>query len=235
MRATLVATVFTLGLCASAVSAASSLAEAAPKGVDLSGSWVIDTALSDDPNIALATLRRAIEAQKPPARSRFGRMRRDSSGDLTDAVDREANASTERLLRQMSLDDLNERRAAQMAMFTDMLRNPSRIDIRQTSDGVTLVAGYDHLECVPGERVSVTDSSGTGRRECGWAGAALLVQLKQQRGAVLEQRYELDPAGAQLIFTTRYNADKLPPIALRRTYRRAVAQAALPAVGSSTP
>ena len=194
---------------------AAGLAEEAPKGVDLSGTWLIDASASDDPRVALASVKRSLEAQKPRARGRYARQSAGRGGEGGPE-----DESGERLFRELAQDAERQQRAQQLEQLAEILRNPPHLEIQQRAEAVHFVADYDRLECVPGELVSVTDTSGTGRRTCGWSGAALLVQLKQKIGMLVERRYELTTAGSELLYTTTLSGDKLTPVKLRRLYRR---------------
>lgn len=201
-----------VGLCGAATGRAAPLAEQAPKGLSLSGSWRIDAARSDDPQVAVSRLRQSLDARKPPRERFSGAQHRPGDGPEDD--------SGERLFYELAVDAQREQRTRQLEQFAEILRNPPRIDVQQGPDSINFVADYDRLECVPGETVAVTDSSGTGKRNCGWIGSALVVQLKGQRGSLLERRYELGAGGTELIYTTSLNAEKLPAVKLRRVYRR---------------
>lgn len=215
-----------LGLFGCAGALASALSDETPKGVNLSGSWRLDVQRSDDAQAALANLRKVLDAQKPlRGGSARGPRRADGNAAEEDRGDR--------LFRDLAMDAQREQRTRQMERYTELLRNPPRIDIEQGEDSINIVAGYDRLECVPGEVVSVTDSAGTGRRNCGWNGQALLIVQKGQRGSVQERRYEFGAGGAELIYTTTLNAEKLPEIKLRRIYHRDGFSVAAPPTGAA--
>lgn len=203
------------------------LSEQAPRGVNLTGVWRLDAARSADPQVALATVKRQIEAQKlPRQRSPSRGLRRDEDGDGP------GERGGERLYRDIAIEAQTQQRAQQLEELADILHNPESIEIQQSPEAISLIAPYDHLDCEPGQSVAVTDSSGTGRRRCGWQGAALLVQLKRQGGSVVERRYELDATGQELLYTTTLSGDNRPVLQLRRVYRRDSVSAGVPAAVS---
>jgi hypothetical protein len=221
-----------LGCALSVTAFPAALADDPPRDVNLGGSWTLDAALSDNPKTVLDSLRVSLEAQKLPRRlgARTPSRRRDED-ELT------GDDHGAKLLRDLEIESRTAQRAKQMEQFSDILRNPASLQIEQRLQLINLVADYDHLECQPGERVSVMDTAGAGQRVCGWQGPALVVLLKRQRGgSSVERRYELDAARQTLIYTTTLTPqtqdEKLPVVKLRRVYRRGALSADPPAGAS---
>lgn len=205
------------------------LADNPPRDVNLGGNWTLDAAQSDNPKTALDILRVSLEAQRLPRR--LGARTPSHQRDEDELTGEDHGA---KLLREIEIESRSAQRAKQMEQFADILRNPPSLQIEQQPQLINLVADYDHLECQPGERVSVMDTTGAGLRICGWLGPALVVLLKRKRGgSSVERRYELDAARQTLIYTTTLTPqtleEKLPVVKLRRVYRRAALSAELPA------
>ncbi|HEX7418116.1 MAG TPA: hypothetical protein VF315_08690 [Steroidobacteraceae bacterium] len=209
------------------------------RAVNLSGSWQLDVAKSDDAEAVRAKLRAAMAKLRDNS---GGYARRSAGGGFPGhrgggggypgqggaqppdgaTGDQQAADAAERPTREDNEADAehnNEQNARAHSVFADALRNPAQLQIEQRAAEFRITAGEDDTSCEPGETVAVVDRIGTAQRSCGWQGQTFVVQLvRQNSGGKLEERFDLSADGHTLTYTTILNAKQIPEQKLRRVY-----------------
>jgi hypothetical protein len=158
-------------LLASSLAAARGFAVVPPKGVDLNGTWTLNTALSDDPRKILEAERAKLWGRRgppplPPGAS-GDRMRRDSRDEIE-------------MPAQVTISHSADR-------FVISSPAPSN-EIRKA-------------EYRAGSRSVVSVQNGVADREVGWKGKTFIISTRAVEGIRREDRYSLDKDGRLLVVT----------------------------------
>jgi hypothetical protein len=170
-------TLFAVLLTAVLTACGGRLAEAPARAVDFSGHWVINDALSDNPD-------KLVEQQGDRMRA-HDRRRRDQRA-LDDYDD------------HMLFDPIGPTRR----MSAAFLLNARKLDLRQSSGALTVSNGDSSTEYVFGQKSVVSLLNGAADREVGWKDNRLVVQTRSPDGPGVQQTYQLSPNRQQLLITT---------------------------------
>jgi hypothetical protein len=216
------------GLAAGAVLLAAQLAgcatdfkAAAPAGVSLAGTWKLDHALSDDPQViinkmraeALKQIRRAMEAQPPPTvrggAGGAGSVQSEPQGPFSPDQVGPPGAG-------VRADPL--RRSPMMHLLARALERGDFLTVRQSADELVLDYGTSVRSFTPGGHSVVSAENGVADRTSGWDGRKYVIRDKAQMGPTVVESYELSPDDQHLLETLHIGAYELPAIELKRVY-----------------
>jgi hypothetical protein len=198
--------------------------------VDLSGSWTLDRAASDDPKPLFEKLRPKPVKHRwdmppdegldddsgPPegggqqgggGQRGGGRSRRGGSQDQPQAVYRTNNdAYTHSTVTRM--------------LQADLARAES-LTIRQEPERFTLDYGSAVRNFTPGAVSVVSASWGVADQSSGWKGRQFVIHVKPQTGVASVESFSLTDDGKHLVEELRLGGGDFPAVKLKRVYDRA--------------
>jgi hypothetical protein len=180
------------------------LAESPPKGIDLSGNWQLNAALSDDVEKIMAERRTYLQ-------QRFDRERHTHR----------RNTSPDDDLYNPPLFILDKD-------FAQPFKEPAHIAISQSGSHflikTTATNGDVNADQYEAGTRSVTSfGAGFADRDTGWRDKAFVISLRAAgQDARKEERYSLGPNG-RLVIVTAFSGGDLPKVEIKSVYDRAAA------------
>ena len=202
-----------LGACV--WSGCASVGDQAPHGVNLSGEWQLNPALSEDPVAMLRAQRReerhgGWNGRRPPGGGGLerSRMPRDDDSDVPRDSDPPERGG-------------RFRDSARNGPFRDFLERPTALSIKQASGELDLVADGVHTEYEYGEKVSASVASGVADRVAGWNGGSFEVNWHLPEGLRASRSYSLQQQGKQLVVVTDASGGGERHLKFRTVYERA--------------
>jgi hypothetical protein len=205
---------------ATALSAcATSMAPEAPAGVDLSGSYKLDEAASDDPQKLLDKMRaealRILQrrASAPPQLQRPGRPGQAGGAAPDTGVEEEAASPP----GAPHTDPLRYSPMAHIIMATEA--RGDFLSVRQEPDEFVLDYGTSRRTFTPGGHSVVSAEGGVGDQSSGWQGHAYVIRVKDQSGPDVTEEYSRLPDGHGLMMKLHIGSGELPAVDLKRVYR----------------
>ncbi len=214
------------GLAAGAALLAAQLAGCAtgfkadvPAGVSLAGTWKLDHALSDDPQViinkmraeALKQIRHAMEAPPPP-------MPRGGTGSVQQSEPEGPFSPDQAGPPGAALRADPLRRSPMMHLLARAIERGDFLTVRQSADELVLDYGTSVRSFTPGGHSVVSAENGVADRTSGWDGRKYVIRDKAQMGPTVVESYELSPDGQHLLETLHIGAYELPAIELKRVY-----------------
>jgi hypothetical protein len=197
------------------------------KTVDMSGSWILDRAASDDPKPLLDKLRpKPVKrgwgaspddlldddvgppegGQQGGGQGGGGRGRRGGGQGQPPIVYRNNNeAYTHTTVIRMLQADL-----ARAGFLT----------IKQSADRFALDYGSAVRSFTPGSVSVVSAAWGVADQSSGWKGKDFVIQVKPQTGVASYERYSLSEDGQRLTEELRLGGGDFPSVKLKRVYGR---------------
>lgn len=219
------------GLAASAALLAAQLAGCAtgfkadaPAGVSLAGTWRLDHAKSDDPQVVINTMR--TEALKQMQKLGLAQERALAQIDTARGA---GGAGPVQSGEQVFSPDQSSpradplRRSPMMHVLAEAIERGDFLTVRQSSDELVLDYGSSVRSFTPGGRSVVSAENGVADRTSGWKGHQYVIRDKAQMGPSVVETYELSPDGQHLVETLHIGPYELPAIELKRVYDRAEA------------
>jgi hypothetical protein len=219
------------GLAASAALLAAQLAGCAtgfkadaPAGVSLAGTWRLDHAKSDDPQVVINTMR--TEALKQMQKLGLAQERALAQIDTARGA---GGAGPVQSGEQVFSPDQSSpradplRRSPMMHVLAEAIERGDFLTVRQSSDELVLDYGSSVRSFTPGGRSVVSAENGVADRTSGWKGHQYVIRDKAQMGPSVVETYELSPDGRHLVETLRIGPYELPAIELKRVYDHAEA------------
>jgi hypothetical protein len=193
-------------LAASSLVAARGLAAAAPKGVDLNGTWTLNVALSDDP-------KKILEAERAKMRGR-----REPLTMLTVVDDPEAG------MRRGDASRPPPRQRKPRPDPSGEIEMPGQITIAHGTDRFAISSPEPSgqvrkAEYRAGAKSVVSVATGVADRQSGWKGKSFVISTRAVEGVSREDRYSLDKAGRLLVVTETRGQD-VPKREVNRVYDR---------------
>jgi hypothetical protein len=213
-------------LCAAALlpgCAGPQVAEQAPAGVNLAGTWKLDHGASDDPQKTLEHMR--AEALKiighppqpvltvPPHGGRQGKP----SQTPAESPETGADVFTQPAAPGPHFDPLQHSPMAHIIM--DTVARGDFLTVRQSPDEFVLDYGGSRRRYTPGQHSVVSAEGGVGDQTSGWKGRDYVIVVQPQLGPKVTESYGLSPDGKQLIETLHIGSAELPAVTLTRVYR----------------
>lgn len=202
-----------LGVLASlgAAGCATRLAAQAPKDVDLSGHWVLNESLSDDPGKLLEKRRERMPGdgthQGPPgggAGPAGGRGPMGGGGPMGGNGPKRGG---------MPGGGMPGGSMPAMARLPDA---PREMNIRQSAEAMDIETEGSSTRYIFGQKSVVSVPDGVADRTVGWKGKAFVLETKAPEGPHSTRRYALDPGG-RLIVTTEVSG-RGPSLKMKEVY-----------------
>jgi hypothetical protein len=209
-----------LGAILGACGGAGRLADNTPAGVDLSGTWRLNRALSDDPEKLYEKFRqqRAIRngEQAPPAANR-GARRGNSPYPADDPTSPAALAAeTQAAANRSHLNPYD------MGVFGTIPRG-DLVTIRQSADEFYISDGLADRGFTPGAQSVVSVPEGVADQHSGWKSKQYVIDVKAQAGPETVESYRLSADGKQLLAEIHSTGGNMPSMKIKRVYERASA------------
>jgi hypothetical protein len=200
------------------------------QAVDLSGSWVLDRAASDDPQKVLDKLRPKVDSSHPgdaspddgvgptgddtgqsggqppngsPRGGRRGRSQRSEGDAPAPTVYRGSDAITHNPVIRMLMSDL---------------ARGEHLTVRQAPDEFSLDYGITVRTFTPGGKSVIGADWGVADQVSGWKGKEYVIETKPQSGVAAVEKYGLSPDGRHLIEQLRLGGSGYPVAELKRVY-----------------
>ena len=195
------------------------------KSVDMSGSWVLNRAASDDPKPLLDKLR-----PKPVNNRGWGAPPDDGTGDETGPPDgggqqggggrsrRGGGQQQPQMVYRNNNDAFTHGNVIRM-LQADLAR-AGAITIRQSPDRFSIDYGSGVRSFTPGSVSVVSASWGVADQSSGWKGRDFVIQVKPQTGVASYERYSLSEDGRQLTEELQLGGGEFPSVKLKRVYDR---------------
>ena len=197
--------------------------------VDLSGSWTLDRAASDDPKPLIEKLR------PKPVKNRWDMPPDDGSGDDSgppeDGGQRGGGQQGGRSRRgggsqgqpQAAYRNNNDAytHSTVMRMLQADLARADSLTIRQDTDRFTLDYGSAVRNFTPGAVSVVSAAWGVADQSSGWKGKEFIIQVRPQMGVASVESFSLTDDGKHLVEELRLGGGEFPAVKLKRVYDRA--------------
>jgi hypothetical protein len=217
--------VFLLSTCA--VPAAAALDAVPPRPVDLSGSWKLNAALSDDAEHMLEELQRRQREQYMKWRRAQERAYPSNAPppiDVEGTTQRGPSPS-----RRASIKRHQE-------MLQQMLAISDTLVIHQEGSTLDILSAVDSRRVVAGERTQVSLPGGElADSKVGWDGQWFVIDRSARQGPHVLERYRLVPKTGQLEYEMKWSGDsEIAGMKVRRVFDR-VTVAPLPADPAAGP
>jgi hypothetical protein len=203
---------FLLSSCAASATAA---LEAVPaRGVDLSGSWKLNAALSDDAEHMLEKRQREEWERYIQWRRRQEKASYPPGAPPID-IDAPGPAREPSAARRASMKRHQEN-------LYKMLAISDTLTIRQESSTIDIVSAVDSRRVVAGSRTQVSLPEGElADSSVGWDGQWLVIDRRVRGGPRVLEKYRLAPKTGQLEYEMKWSGDSgLDGMKIRRVFDR---------------
>jgi hypothetical protein len=199
------------------------------KQVDLSGSWVLDHAASEDPKPLLDKLRPKPVSRRwnqPPADDGTG----DDSGPPEGGGQQGGGGGGQRGGRsrrgggqgqpQMAYQNNNDAytHTTVIKMLQADLARAEHLTIHQSAERFSLDYGGTARNFTPGAISVVSAAWGVADQSSGWKGKDFIIQVKPQQGVASYEKFSLADDGKRLIQELRLGGGEFPSVKLKRVY-----------------
>jgi hypothetical protein len=188
--------------------------DAAPRrGSDLTGSWVLNSALSDDPEAML-------ERRLAEERQRFERWRREQEAarpaNVPPPID--ADAPPEGPIRSRGKQRPWQRQREEN--FRRMLAVSNTLDIRQQGSDMEIVSAVETRRLQAGSHSQVSMPEGQlADAEVGWDGDWFVIERRVRSGPRAVEKFRLVPKTGQLEYMMTWSGDtELAGMKIRRIF-----------------
>jgi len=198
--------------------------------VDLSGSWTLDRAASDDPKPVIEKLR------PMPVKHRWDMPPDDGSGDDIGPPDgggqqgggqrgggrsrRGGGSQGQPQVVYRNNNDAYTHSTVLKMLQADLARAQS-LTIRQAPDQFTLDYGSAVRRFTPGAVSVVSAAWGVADQSSGWKGREYIIHVKPQAGVACIESFSLADDGKHLVEELRLGGGEFPGLKLKRVYSRA--------------
>jgi hypothetical protein len=189
--------------------------------IDLSGSWTVDHAASDDPHPILEKLR------PKQLNDRFEMPPDDGSGTDDGQTGpqqgsrrgggQQRRGSQQQMPTVRNNNDAFTHGSVIKALRADLARAES-VTIRQSPDRFSLDYGVMVRSFTPGTVSVVGADWGVADQSSGWKGKDFVIQVKPQTGVADIEKYTLSDDGKHLIEQLRLGGGEFPVVQLKRVY-----------------
>ena len=197
-----------------AVASAAALDAASPRGVDLSGSWKLNAALSDDAEHMLDEHQRL-------ERERYMKWRRDQERAYPPGAPPPLDVDAPPTPREPS----SARRASikrRQENLYKMLAISDTLVIRQDGSTFDILSAVDSRRVVAGSHTQVSLPEGElADSKVGWDGQWFVIDRNVRRGPRVVERYRLAPKTGQLEYEMKWSGDsEIAGMKVRRVFDR---------------
>jgi hypothetical protein len=197
--------------------------------VDLSGSWTLDRAASDDPKPLIEKLR------PKPVKQRWDMPPDDGLEDDTGPPEgggqqgggqrdggrprRGGSQGQPQMVYRNNNDAYTH--STVMRMLTADLARADSLTIRQDPERFTLDYGSAVRNFTPGAISVVSATWGVADQSSGWKGREFVINVRPQSGVASVESYSLTDDGKHLVEQLRLGGGEFPVVKLKRVYDRA--------------
>jgi hypothetical protein len=197
--------------------------------VDLSGSWTLDHAASDDPQPILEKLRPKLRRDSYGGMSPDdgtgdnGQMGPPDSGPQRGGQGgqggrrRGGGSDSQQMQAYRNNNDAYTHSTVIKALRADLARAES-VTIRQTPDHFSLDYGVMVRSFTPGAKSVVGADWGVADQSSGWKGKDYVIEVKPQTGVADVEKYSLSDDGKHLIEQLKLGGGEFPVVQLKRVY-----------------
>jgi hypothetical protein len=195
-----------------ACTGAGSLSPDAPSHIDLSGTWKLNRALSDDPEALYAKIQQQRAA-------RYAELVGDSArsqGGQGGAVGDSNSPQSPELQAAIASSHLNP---YDMGVFGTIPRGDV-LTIRQGPSEMTISDGTNNRGFAPGAKSVVSVPEGVADQHSGWKSHAYVIDVKAQAGPETIERYHLSDDGQHLLAEIDSHGGNMPTMKIKRVYDR---------------
>jgi hypothetical protein len=200
------------GACLAGCSGAGSLAPDGPSHVDLSGTWRLDRALSDDPEKIYARI-----LQQRAARYAEMMGAQSSQGGAAGAAPPDPNSpQSPDMQTAISGSHLNP---YELGVFGTIPRGDV-LTIRQSPGEMTISDGTTGRSFTPGTKSVVSVPEGVADQHSGWKSRAYVIDVKANAGPETIERYHLSEDGTKLLADIESHGGNMPSMNIKRVYER---------------
>jgi hypothetical protein len=203
------------------------LEQSPSKAVDMSGSWVLDRATSEDPKPILDKLR------PKPLSPRWGIPPDDGTGDDTNVPDggqqgggqrgsgrsRRGGGQSQPEVAYRNNNDAYTHTTVIKMLQADLAR-AGNLTIRQSAEQFSLDYGSTVRSFTPGVVSVVSASWGVADQSSGWKGRDFVIQVKPQTGVASVEKFSLAEDGRHLAEELSLGGGEFPSVKLKRMYVR---------------
>jgi hypothetical protein len=198
-----------------ACSGAGSLAPDAPKHVDLSGTWRLDRAISDDPERLYAKIlqqraARYAEMMGDAARAQGG------PGNAPGTPPDPNNPQSPDMQLAISGSHLNP---YDLGVFGNIPRGDV-LTIRQSAGEVSISDGTTSRLFSPGAKSVVSVPEGVADQRSGWKSRAFVIEVRANAGPETIERYHFSDDRKKLIADIESHGGNMPTMNIKRVYER---------------
>jgi hypothetical protein len=195
--------------------------------VDLSGSWILDHAASDDPKAVIEKLR------PKPVKHSWDMPPDDGTGDDTGPPEgggqqgggqrggrsRRGGSQGQPQVTYRNNNDAYTHSTVLKMLQADLARES--LTIRQAPDRFTLDYGSVVRNFTPGAVSVVSAAWGVADQSSGWKGKEFVIQVKPQMGVATVESFSLADDGNHLVEQLHMGGGDFPAVKLKRVYDRA--------------
>jgi hypothetical protein len=185
--------------------------------VDLSGSWVLDRAASDDPAPVIRKLRAQATAHRMLAEVEPDDSSARGNGPEARAQRAQEQAIQNEFARRNA--EIFRRRLLLQTLQADIAR-ADHLTIRQTPTRFSLEYGALVRSFTPGEVSVVSAEWGVADQSSGWKGKRYVIRIKPQSGVGSEETISLAPDGQHLSVHLHLGGGDFGSVDLNRIYDR---------------
>ncbi|MFL6601990.1 MAG: hypothetical protein ACJ8R9_11755 [Steroidobacteraceae bacterium] len=195
--------------------------------VDMSGSWILDHAASDDPKPVIEKLR------PKPIKHRWDMPPDDGLGDegppegpgqqgggREGGRSRRGGSQGQPQIVYRNNNDAYTHSTVIKMLQADLARAES-LTIRQAPDQFTLDYGSAVRSFTPGAVSVVSAAWGVADQSSGWKGREYVIHVKPQMGVASVESFSLADDGKHLVEELRLGGGEFPGVKLKRVYNRA--------------
>jgi len=196
--------------------------------VDLSGSWTLDRALSDDPKGVLEKLRpKPVKRGDTPPDDGLGDDSgppagggQQGGGQRGGGRSRRGGSQGQPQMAYRNNNDAYTHSTVIRMLQADLARAQS-LTIRQAPDQFTLDYGSAVRTFTPGAVSVVSAAWGVADQSSGWKGREFVIQVKPQMGVATVESFSLADDGKHLVEELHMGGGDFPAVKLKRVYARA--------------
>jgi hypothetical protein len=195
--------------------------------VDLSGSWTLDHALSDDPKPIIEKLRPKPVKRRwdmPPDDTDDGALggpgqQGGQDGGQGGGRSRRGGGGQGPQMAYRTNNDAYTHSTVMKTLTADLAR-ADNLTIHQSPDRFSLDYGSAVRNFTPGAVSVVSAAWGVADQSSGWKGKEFVIQVKPQTGVASTETFSLADDGKHLIEELRLGGGEFPVVKLKRVYNR---------------
>lgn len=201
--------------------------------IDLSGSWTLNRAASDDPKPIMEKLRpkpiprrwgaspddEMGDESGPPVGGQQGGQQGGQGGGRGGGRSGRGGSQQPQLVYRNNNDAYTH--ATVIRTLQADLARAENLTIRQSPEHFSLDYGSAVRTFTPGAISVVSAAWGVADQSSGWKGKEFVIQVKPQMGVASFESFALAPDGKQLVEQLRLGGGDFPAVKLKRVYDRA--------------